>query len=300
MAKPREHNRSRNDDSDAPGPARGGARRGVPWVRGLVFIIAGAIVVVLTRDWDSTCPVPAPVVDGDASPMAPATNGLAESAISATNRAEGAFPSIEELGEEWPDVYTEMGDRLSVAGRHGEAITLYERVLWDHPDKLDVRFNLAIALAAAGLTDEAEAAYRKVIAADDQYVEAHHNLGNLLVRQNRIDEGIQHLRRVMEISPDYHLIHGNLGHALARKGNLTEARDLFLTALELDPEYIDAHFNLANTYMLLKEPEKARAHFQEILNIDPDFQLARKAMEAFEKFDKLREESQDPEVDPVK
>jgi len=69
------------------------------------------------------------------------------------------------------------------AGRHGEAVALFNGVLAEQPANVDARLNLGLSLLALGRLDEADAAFRSVLATAPGYADA--EVGRARVAQRR-------------------------------------------------------------------------------------------------------------------
>ncbi len=128
-----------------------------------------------------------------------------------TDQAERLYREILLAIPGQPDILNMLGLTALKKRLPEEAVGYFYQAIAAIPDKIALRFNLAVALADAGHLSEAKNAYLKVLTMDNGIKEAHNNLGGIFER---------------------------LG-----QNNL--ARQAYLQALMIDPAYLEAAVNLA-------------------------------------------------------
>jgi Flp pilus assembly protein TadD len=134
------------------------------------------------------------------------------------------------------------------------AITLLEGL---PPDDVEALNGLGVAHGAAGRYGEAVASFKRVLALDPTNGLAYQNLASMLLSQalrvaglsesertQRLREAEQHARRAIEIDPALPKAHTTLGVMLARTGRKAAAIDSWKRAVELDGAEFDALYNL--------------------------------------------------------
>jgi predicted AlkP superfamily phosphohydrolase/phosphomutase/Flp pilus assembly protein TadD len=111
--------------------------------------------------------------------------------------------------------YVDAGGRRSVAGernlaradfeagRYSAALSVYRRLVEEHPDDASLRTDLAGALGALGRDREATEQIRQALALDPLNVEALHNRGVLHEKGGRRDEAVADYRWAARYRPDY-------------------------------------------------------------------------------------------------
>ena len=187
------------------------------------------------------------------------------------------------LGPDHPDTLTtrnNLAGAYHFAGRFGEAIELFERVLADrvrvlgpdHPDTLTTRNNLAFVYHSAGRFGEAIELYERVLA-DQERVLGPDNPDMLITRNNlacaydsagRFGEAIELYERVLAdqeqvLGPDHPATlttRNNLACAYDSAGRFGEAIELYERVLADQeqvlgpdhPETLDVRDNLAGAY----------------------------------------------------
>lgn len=164
------------------------------------------------------------------------------------------------------------------AGRHGEALAVYDQLLSEnprHPEALHFKGllafqqgqnaaavemlrsaiklrrgvpsfhgNLANVLLNMGDSDGAEAEFRKAIRLDKGYAMAHSNLGTLLLGAGRIEEAESAVRKAIALQPDNFEAYTNLGAILRRQGRIDAATAALRQALTINPDHERAFDNL--------------------------------------------------------
>ncbi len=107
--------------------------------------------------------------------------------------AEAAYRELIERIPTHVDAYLNLGTLLCAAGRHDDAMMLYDAALARVPDAASLHFNRAIALEDQQRFDEAAAGYGRALALDPDLADAHFNLGHLRERLGDPRGALRHL-----------------------------------------------------------------------------------------------------------
>ncbi len=126
------------------------------------------------------------------------------------------------------------------AGDLMNAVSLYRRVLRDHPDHGGAWANLGIALKFHGDLSGALEACGKAVSLDPKNANAHNNLGIALAALGRHAEAAASHRQALAIDPRFHECWSNLGLALSAMGDPGRAVDAFRRALAIKPDHTEA------------------------------------------------------------
>ncbi len=105
---------------------------------------------------------------------------------------------------------------LHVLGKLTEAAELYNNILKEHPDNINVIF-----LA-----------------------------GTLNLQQRNFEVACTLFRKVLELNPDYAMVHCNLGIALQESGRIDEAIQCYRKAITLKPNHVDTLISLESQLVL--------------------------------------------------
>ncbi len=165
--------------------------------------------------------------------------------------------------------HTNLGEALTAAGRHEEALAHYREAVRLEPDSARLQTNLGIGLAARGERAAAHARYEHALRLDPGHAPAHFNLGVLLAAEGRVDDAMTQYRDAIRLRPDYAKAHSNLGLLLLQRGQPAEAVEHFATALRAAPRLMEARGNLALALEALGRPEEAVAQYREALRWSP-------------------------------
>ena len=158
---------------------------------------------------------------------------------------------------QWPDTSATRADADTIAalcaealashqaGRLGEAIAQYDRLLQLKPGVPQLHNNRGLALAALDRLEEAIAAYRRAadIKADDPEVLC--NWAIALAQLGHWDEAEAKLRRASAKHPGFAAAYNNLGLILRDRGRVGEAKSALEEAIRLSPGNAAYYDNLA-------------------------------------------------------
>jgi tetratricopeptide (TPR) repeat protein len=125
------------------------------------------------------------------------------------------------------------GLKAQVAGKSGEAIKDYRKVLAHDPKNKFAFYNLGLIDQRAGRDASAIQFYRQALAVDARYVPALFNLAILLTGSSP-DEATTLYRSVVELAPTNAAAHLNLGLLLRARGQTAEGDALIAKAHELE------------------------------------------------------------------
>lgn len=228
-----------------------------------------------------------------------------------TQRVEAGAESIQKavaVNPAQPAPHLNLGNALSMLGRHDEALASYDRALALEPRYADAHSNRASALRALGRQQDAVAACDAALALNPQLAEAHLTKGNALRDLMHLEEALGHHDQAVRLAPqhaDAHLnrgltlarlnrqplakaafeqvialapahaeAHSNLGVVLQEMGHLDAAVERFGKALALRPDHAEAHASLGVAYQEMGRLSQAQACFREALRLRPDYMAA--------------------------
>ncbi|MEM9359611.1 MAG: sulfotransferase [Pseudomonadota bacterium] len=143
-----------------------------------------------------------------------------------------------------------IGVVYSRAGRHEQAITLYESALEKAPDRASYHYNYGAALQFMGRMDEARRAYRQAIACDPKDARSYAAIVTI-TKQTRAQNDIVSLETMFPDFAQDTSASLNIGHAIAK-----------------------AYDDLGQADRAMDWLHKAKARKVQDLNYDPDFDAA--------------------------
>lgn len=142
-----------------------------------------------------------------------------------------------------------------MAGRHADAVALFERVLAAHPDHAESLHGAAMSLVQTGDHERALQHLARLTQRYPRSAEAHYNRGTLLGQMERYDEELAAYRQAIAVQPKFVRAHVNLGVALRDLHRFDEALQQFKKAISIDTNDAGARTNRAQTNLLLGEFE---------------------------------------------
>ena len=163
-----------------------------------------------------------------------------------------------------------MGVAHLQVGRNKEALGLIERALSAHPAFPEAHNNRGNALKALGRSAEAADAYRAAIAANPRYAAAHHHLGIALFEARKFEAAEASYREALRLKPDYPDALSNLGTALRELGRLDEAVVCYEQALALQPDRAETLGGLGLALNRLDRVDAALASYDKALAHNPE------------------------------
>ena len=165
--------------------------------------------------------------------------------------------------------YTNLGTRLSAAGRNDLALPLFVRAVQLRPDWDGGRVNLGVALRESGETEHAMAEFREAVRLTPDNAMYRGRLAEALGALGRTREAIAQYQAALSIAPDDPISHLNLGVYLMSLGRPAEASEGLREAVRLDPELVSARGNLAIALALAGRLAEAEPHFEYLLQQRP-------------------------------
>ncbi|MEM5387248.1 tetratricopeptide repeat protein [Paraburkholderia phymatum] len=142
-----------------------------------------------------------------------------------------------------------------MAGRHADAVALYDRVLAAYPDHAEALHGAAMSLVQTGDHERALQYLARLTQRYPRSAEAQYNRGTLLGQMERHEEELAAYRQAIALKPNFVRAHVNLGVALRDLHRFDEALQQFKKAVSIDTHDAGARTNRAQTNLLLGEFE---------------------------------------------
>jgi len=162
----------------------------------------------------------------------------------------------------------------SLAGKDGEAVPRYKRVLELKPGLYEAELNLGVVLLDARQAREALAYLESAAAKNPTEFRPNFYLAEALAFLDRFAEAERHYQAALAANTSSAAAEVGLGRALARQRRLAEAEPHYRRAAELDPAYRDALLELASLLEDAKRPADACAIYRQF----PDNPAARERL----------------------
>ena len=162
-----------------------------------------------------------------------------------------------------------LGDLLSKAGAHDEAIAIIRDLVARNGGLPEVHYALALAYEHAGRLAEAVAASRAALALALNSPTLWLLLGRLLADNGEAGEAEASLRRAIELAPWPAGAEFQLSRLLLRQGRLREAVPMAVMASRHAPDRADYHAHLARLNVAAGEWRDAEAAYERAVGLDP-------------------------------
>lgn len=137
---------------------------------------------------------------------------------------------VAKAAEDWAS-WNNLGNALTEAERHGEAVAALQRAAALVPDNAPIRLNLGRAMVEHGQTDAAQAHFAAMVQDFPQDPQPHYSLFALWRAQGDAEAALGALRQAALLAPDDAQIHADLGQYLAELGEFAQAEAPLRAAL---------------------------------------------------------------------
>ncbi len=189
---------------------------------------------------------------------------------------QGQFAEAEQLCQkvlaqhpERVDVLSWLGLLAERQGRLEEGVRYYQQVLERKPETAEIRSNLASLLSRLGQSEAAIAQQKIALQQLGNRPDAHYNLAVILAEAGHLEAAIQHYQTSLTLDPENINAYNNLGTLLGQQGKLLEALAYYQRAVAIAPHHFNAQNNLAVTLAKLNRLEEAIPHFEQALALQP-------------------------------
>ncbi len=167
----------------------------------------------------------------------------------------------------------QRGEGHRLAGRYGEALADFDRVIELDPNRARVTGSRGETYRLLQRYDEAVADYSRAIELDPREAWVITSRGRAYRLLERYDEAFADYSRALELDPDRAWIITSRGRAYQASGRHEEAVADYSRAIELDPSYVPALARRAETYHAMKRYSDALADLNRTIELDPSYAL---------------------------
>lgn len=167
--------------------------------------------------------------------------------------------------------YNADGIKALDARDYPTAIQLFGKAVAEDGADYGARFHLALALSLAGRTGEAIPEYKKVLELKPGLYEAELNLGILLLGANQPADALPYLKSAAEKKSTEPRPLSYLAEVYLLTGDLAQAERTFTTLIGLDSKSAAARSGLARTLAKQNRLAEAAPRFKEAAALDPSY-----------------------------
>jgi len=171
---------------------------------------------------------------------------------------------------------------LRNSGKLDRAREVCRDLIKHYPDKADGYHQLALVADKQKRYREAQGLYAQAIRLKHADAEIFNNLGYSYYLGGQLDNEESALAKSVAMSPHEDRYRINLGLVVGQQRRYDEALEHF----RLAGSEADAQYNLAFVLATHDAPQRAQACFQKAIAADPSHEKSRKALRAFEQFER--------------
>jgi|GEM_PF-444043 len=130
----------------------------------------------------------------------------------------------------------ETAELMLQSGNYEQSIYNYSKILFQHPERHDIRYKLALALLFSGHLEEARRELAQVLSQQPDHVEAHEALGCIFLEENKPAEAQQEFHTVLTLNPQRAQARALLGEVYLTMGQYAKALTECQAALTHNPK----------------------------------------------------------------
>jgi len=168
-----------------------------------------------------------------------------------------------------PELFSNRGNALKELQRFDEALASYDVAIRLKPDYAEAYFNRGNVLKEVASFDAALMSYADATRLKAHYVEALKNQGVTLQKMERFEASLAIFTRAFCLKPDDAESINNMGTALQSLGRHEEAIKHYELAIAIDLNYSDAFYNRGISLHRTKRIQEALSSYQEVARLKP-------------------------------
>jgi tetratricopeptide (TPR) repeat protein len=185
------------------------------------------------------------------------------------DKAEEMFYLAQQITDDNPHAYYNMGISLAMRGDLDRAIWCWKRTLELDSAFPKVNRRIAQAYRSGGDVDRARAYYLAELREDPGDVDLLLELGRLEAEAGNFAQAVGKLTQVIDLEPDNAAAHVGIGEILLRSGHPQQALESLRRGLSIDPEFPGLDLRLGEAYLLLARYAESRRYLDRATRQDP-------------------------------
>ncbi len=159
-----------------------------------------------------------------------------------------------------PEEYSlSRGEELFQAGDVEGAKLIFNRLLQENPDEVDLLNNLGVIAYQEGEFDQAITYFNRALTLNPDHLDALENLGHCMVAKGAYREAVQYFERALELKPGDLSLLNSLGNCLIQTGDFLRAEDVYHRSYEIDETQMKVREILAGLERLKSMETERRA-----------------------------------------
>jgi tetratricopeptide (TPR) repeat protein len=192
--------------------------------------------------------------------------------------AEHMFYLAQQIDDECPNCYYNMGESLACRGLMAKAIYCWEKALELVSDYPHARRRIAEAYRAQDMHEEARESYLTAIRSNPGDADLLADYADLLVEMDELQAAAGKFQHVLDLDPNSARANIMLGLLASQDDKPEKAIEFFRAALVIEEDYPGLHSHMGEAELRLGRHDRAIEHLTMALDEDPNDCLALLAM----------------------
>ena len=133
-----------------------------------------------------------------------------------------------------------LGEKATRRGDHTAAIEVWNRLLADRPNDLELLLRLGCSQSLLCRYDEAEKTFRKGLAQQPGHAPLMYNLALMFFRKGQLDKTERYLKQALALDPKLPGVNEHLALLCEQRGDKASARRYYLREINQNPGSLNA------------------------------------------------------------
>ncbi|MHC4561028.1 MAG: tetratricopeptide repeat protein, partial [Planctomycetota bacterium] len=169
------------------------------------------------------------------------------------NELKRDFPESNEPKVLLGTMYRQLGD-------HVKAVEIWEEILQDNPQRVDVLNNLGMVALEMEEYEKAVWYWRRALVINPKLPGLHQDTGFALLEAGQYHQAIKELKEELKLSPQSVMSLNLLGQCYLQLKEYQKAEETYQRVIEIDQNDATAYYGLTTVYMRLKQPNRAKEY----------------------------------------
>jgi tetratricopeptide (TPR) repeat protein len=170
---------------------------------------------------------------------------------------------INELNRDFPESNESkmlLGTMYRQLGDHQKAIEIWEEILHENPQRVDVLSKLGMIALEMEEYEKAVWYWQRALVINPTLPGLHQDTGFALLEAGQYREAIREFQEELKLSPQSVMSLNLLGQCYLQLKEYQEARETYQRVIKINPNDATAYYGLTTVYMRLKQPDKAKEY----------------------------------------
>lgn len=222
------------------------------------------------------------------------SDGIDMPTIDITSTASMMQAAVDDLNERFA-----QAAQLAGEGKLDEAQAIFEGLLEERPELVDVHYNLGLLHLRKEEPEKAMASFEKALELRPDHAPSAVQLAGLYEEAGRSDEATALIEKVTAGNPDDAAVQVDAAYVHLRANRPEQAQPFLERALAVEPDNVEVHYLLGTVVARSGEFDRAIELLQRYLELAPEDDRYRSQAETMlPQLEEIRAARQDPESQP--